>query len=112
MASIIPAGNKIGLVPEHTLSLWNRFTLGGGWGAGLGVIYQGDSYTSFNNTVKLPAFTRADGAIYYALGDGKTRLALNVENMFDKRYFPTVDGDNNISPGAPRTIRVTLNTAF
>ena len=112
VASIIPAGNKIGLVPEHTLSLWNRFTLGGGWGAGLGVIYQGDSYTSFNNTVKLPAFTRADGAIYYALGDGKTRLALNVENMFDKRYFPTVDGDNNISPGAPRTIRVTLNTAF
>ena len=112
VASIIPAGNKIGLVPEHTLSLWNRFTLGGGWGAGLGVIYQGDSYTSFNNTVKLPAFTRADGAVYYALGDGKTRLALNVENMFDKRYFPTVDGDNNISPGAPRTIRVTLNTAF
>jgi len=29
VVSIIPAGNKIGLVPEHTLSLWNRFTLGG-----------------------------------------------------------------------------------
>lgn len=112
VASIIPAGNKIGLVPEHTLSLWNRFALGGGWGAGLGVIYQGDSFTSFNNTVKLPAFTRADGAIYYAFADGKTRLALNAENLFDKKYFPTVDGDNNISPGAPRAVRVTLNTTF
>jgi catecholate siderophore receptor len=112
VASIIPAGKKIGLVPEHTLSLWNRFTLGGGWGAGLGVVYQSESFTSFNNTVKLPSFARADGAIYYAFAGGKTRLALNVENLFDKKYFPTVDGDNNISPGAPRSVRVTLNTTF
>ena len=56
--------------------------------------------------------TRADGAIYYALADGKTRRALNVENFFDRKYFPTVDGDDNISPGAPRSIRVTLNTTF
>jgi len=112
VATIIPAGNKIGLVPEHTLSLWNRLTLGGGWGAGLGLIYQGDSYTSFNNTVKLPAFARADGAIYYAFAGGKTRVALNVENLFDKKYFPTVDGDNNISPGSPRSARLTLSAAF
>jgi catecholate siderophore receptor len=112
VASIIPAGKKIGLVPEHTLSLWNRFTLGGGWGAGLGVVYQSESFTSFNNTVKLPSFARADGAIYYAFAGGKTRLALNVENLFDKKYFPTVDGDNNISPGAPRLVRLTLSTAF
>jgi len=112
VASIIPAGNKIGLVPQNTLSLWNRFELGGGWGAGLGVIYQSESYTSFNNTVKLPAFARADGAIYYAFADGKTRVALNVENLFDKKYFPAVDGDNNISPGVPRFVRVTLSAAF
>jgi len=42
----------------------------------------------------------------------KTRIALNVENLLDKRYFPTVDGDNNISPGAPRTVRVTLSMGF
>jgi catecholate siderophore receptor len=107
-----PAGRKIGLVPDNALSIWNKVTLGGGWGAGLGVVYQSDSYTSFNNTVKLPAFTRTDGAIYYAFGDGKTRLALNVENMLDKKYFPTADGDNNISPGAPRNARLTLTTSF
>jgi catecholate siderophore receptor len=112
VASIIPAGNKIGLVPEHTLSLWNRFTVGGGWGTGLGIIYQSASFTSFTNSVKLPGFSRVDGALYYTMAESKTRLALNVENLFDKRYFPTVDGDNNISPGAPRTIRATLNIAF
>jgi len=62
--------------------------------------------------VKPPGFTPADGAIYYALADGKTRLALNLENLFDNKYFPTVDGDNNISSGAPRAVRVTLNTLF
>ena len=107
-----PAGAKIGLVPEHALSIWNKVTLGGGWGVGLGVVYQGDAYTSFNNTVKLPAYTRADGAIYYTFADGKTRLALNVENLFDKKYYATANSDNNISPGAPRNARLTLATAF
>jgi catecholate siderophore receptor len=111
-ASVVPAGNKIGLVPENTFSLWNRFKLGGGWATGLGVIYQGESFTSFNNTVTLPAFTRVDAGVYYAFAGGKTRLQLNVENLFDKRYFPTVDGDNNISPGAPRNARLTLSLAF
>lgn len=111
-ASVVPAGRKIGLVPRHTLSLWNRVNLGEGWGAGLGVIYQGSAYTSFTNTVQLPAFTRYDGALFYQFADRKTRLALNLENLTDKRYFPTVDGDNNISPGAPRTVRVTLYASF
>ena len=111
-ASVVPAGNKIGLVPENTFSLWNRVNLGEGWGTGLGLIYQGQSYTSFNNTVTLPSFTRVDGAAYYAFPGRKTWLQLNIENLFDVRYYPTVDGDNNISPGAPRNARLTLAIAF
>jgi catecholate siderophore receptor len=110
-ASVTPAGNRIGLVPGQTLSVWNKFELGTGWAAGLGVIHQSTSFTSFNNTVQLPAFTRVDAALYYAW-DSRTRLALNVENLLDKRYFPTVDGDNNISPGAPRTLRLTFSKAL
>jgi catecholate siderophore receptor len=106
------AGNKIQLVPDHTLSLWNKVVLSGGWSAGLGVVYQSESYAAFDNKVLLPAFTRADGALYYAFADGKTKLALNVENLFDKKYYPTADGNNNITPGAPRNARLTLTTAF
>jgi catecholate siderophore receptor len=111
-ASIVPAGNRIGLVPEHTFSLWNKVEIGGGWGTGLGLIYQSSAFTSFNNTVKLPGFTRVDGAVYYTLPGGRTRLALNVENLLDREYFPTVDGDNNISPGAPRNARLTVSHTF
>jgi catecholate siderophore receptor len=110
--SVVPAGNRIGLVPKNNFSLWNRVSVGDGWATGLGVIYQGESYTSFNNTVTLPAFMRIDWAAYYTFPGGKTRLQLNVENVFDKRYYPTVDGDNNISPGAPRNARLTLSLAF
>jgi catecholate siderophore receptor len=111
-ASVVPAGNKMGLVPENTFSLWNQFNLGGGWGSGLGLVYQDESFTSFNNTVKIPSFTRIDAGLYYTFADHKTRLQLNVENLFDKQYFPTVDGDNNISPGAPRNVRLTLSMGF
>jgi len=111
-SSVVPAGNKIGLVPENTFSLWNRFNHGGGWGTGLGLIYQDESFTSFNNTVTLPAFWRVDAGIYYAFADHRTRLQFNIENIFNKRYYPTVDGDNNISPGAPRNARLTLSLAF
>lgn len=106
------AGARLQLLPENTLSVWNRFDIGNGWGAGLGVVYQADSFATLDNVVTLPAFTRADGAIYYTFASSKMRLALNVENLFDRKYFPTADGNNNISPGAPRNARLTLSTAF
>lgn len=99
-------------MPQDSLSVWNKFGLGGGWSAGLGVIHQSEVYASTNNTVKLPAFTRADAALYYAFADGKTRLALNVENLFDRKYYPTAHNDNNISPSAPRNARLTVSTRF
>ena len=111
-AAAIPAGRRLALVPRHSLSLWNRITLGAGWGAGLGVVYQDESYASISNAVRLPAFTRADGALYYAFAGGKVHAALNIENLGNRRYYPTADGDNNISPGAPRTARVTVTANF
>ncbi|WP_332671700.1 TonB-dependent receptor [Aromatoleum sp.] len=111
-STTVPKGTQIALVPEHMASIWNRFDLGYGWGAGLGLINQSSSYTSTTNSVKLPSFTRVDGAVYYTFNDRKTRLALNVENLTDKEYFPTAHSDNNISPGAPLNARLTLSTQF
>jgi catecholate siderophore receptor len=35
---------------------------------------------------------------------------VNVENLFDEKYYPTSHGNNNILPGAPRTVRLSLTT--
>jgi catecholate siderophore receptor len=105
-------GHRPPLVPRDTLSAWNRVDVGHGFGAGLGLIHQGSSYPNVDNAVLLPAFTRVDAAVYYAVGGRGLRLALNVENLFNRRYFPTADANNNISPGAPRNARLTMVTTF
>lgn len=107
VGSIVPAGNRLGLVPEDAISLWNRFDIDGGWSTGVGVIHQSSAFASISNNVRLPAFTRLDGALFYTFSGG-ARLALNIENLLDRDYFPTSNGDNNISPGATRTVRLTL----
>jgi hypothetical protein len=33
-------------------------------------------------------------------------------NLLDVRYYPTANGDNNISPGAPRTMQFSLRHTF
>lgn len=110
-AAAVPAGSSVALVPRNAASLWNRFDLGNGWATGLGLIHQSSVYASTSNAVTLPSFTRADGAIYYQI-DRKTRVALNVENLFDRNYYATAGGDNNIIVGTPRSAQLTLSTIF
>jgi catecholate siderophore receptor len=105
------AGAQVGQVPHHTVSLWNNYQLHPRLAAAVGVVHGSDMFASIDNTVTLPAYTRADAAAYFSLKKG-LRLQANVENLFDNRYFVNADGNTNISPGAPRTLRVALLAAF
>jgi catecholate siderophore receptor len=106
-----PAGREVPLVPDHTFSLWNKYEVTDRLGVGLGVIHQAKMFASISNTVTLPGFTRVDAAVFFDVTD-HVRAQVNVENLFDKRYFPTSHGDNNILPGAPRNVRVSLAARF
>ena len=103
-------GARPGLVPRNTLSLWNRVQLVKQVGAGLGVVHQDRMFAAIDNVVTLPAFTRVDGALFVSITDA-LRAQLNVENLLDTRYFPTAHSNNNIMPGSPRTVRITLHVA-
>ncbi|HEY0304981.1 MAG TPA: TonB-dependent siderophore receptor, partial [Longimicrobiales bacterium] len=103
------AGQAVPLVPERTLSLWNRYTVVPGLGVGLGVIYQDDMFAAIDNSVTLPGFTRADGALFVRVSRA-LNAQINVENLFDTRYYSTSHGNNNIMPGAGRTVRFSLTT--
>jgi catecholate siderophore receptor len=109
--SAAPAGRKVPLVPRHSFSLWNRYDFSKQLGAGLGVIARTKSYASISNAVKLPGYARVDVALYYKLAGG-IDAQLNVENLLGAHYFPTASNDNNIAPGAPRTIKATLGYSF
>lgn len=104
-----PAGAAVPLVPARTYSLWNRYQLLAPLGVGLGIVRQSDMYAAIDNTVTLPGFTRLDGAVFLNLGP-VVSARLNVENLLDERYYATSHGNNNILPGAPRTLRLSITT--
>ena len=78
------------------------------WAASLGVIYFSDSYASSDDTVRLPGWWRFDAAVFAKINE-TWRAQINVENIFDRGYWASADGNNNISPGQPRTIRLTCD---
>jgi catecholate siderophore receptor len=101
----IVAGNRVQLVPYNQIALWNKFKFTEMWSAGVGVIYFGDSFATSDDTVRLPGFVRIDAGIYATI-DQNWKAQLTVENLFNTNYWASADGDNNISPGQGRTVRL------
>jgi catecholate siderophore receptor len=110
-SATIVAGNRVGLVPFNTFSLWNRYQFTPMWAAALGVIHYSNFFASSDDTVLIPEFTRVDAAIYFRLNE-TWRAQLNIENLLDRKYYATADGNNNITPGSPRVFRLSATANF
>ena len=105
------AGAQVAQVPHHTFSLWNNYRILPRFGAGVGILNRSNMFAAIDDTVVLPSYTRADAAAYYSLTE-RMRLQVNVENLFDRKYFVNADNNTNISPGSPRAVRVGLIARF
>jgi catecholate siderophore receptor len=105
------AGAQVALVPRNTFSMWNKYQIVDRLAVGVGVIHRADMFAAIDNTVTLPAYTRIDAAIYFPFSE-KWKLQANAENIFNRTYYLNADGNNNISPGSPRAIRLTLIKRF
>jgi catecholate siderophore receptor len=105
-------GNQPALTPRHSASLFLKRKLPGGFNVNGGLRYEGERYTSADNLVKLPGYTRFD------LGTGYSGKSLEVnftlKNVFDKKYYIAAhSGANDYNlPGAPRTAEVTARWKF
>jgi catecholate siderophore receptor len=110
-STTIVKGNRIQLVPFSQFSWWNKYQFSPVWSAALGAIYFSNSYASSDDTVRLPGFVRFDGAIYAQITP-TWKVQLNVENILNKHYWATADGNNNISPGQTRTVRLSTFVRF
>lgn len=111
LSATVVAGNRVQLVPFHQFSWWNKYQFTPIWAASVGVIYFSDSFASSDDTVRLPGFVRVDAGLFAKINEN-WRLQFNVENIFNKGYWASADGNNNISPGEPRTFRVTAIARF
>ena len=102
-------GNTIRELPEHTFSIWNQFKVNDKLDLGLGLTYQDESFANDDNQVTLPSFVRVDASATYRVSDA-LQLQLNIENLFDRDYFPNAHTNNNITVGAP--INATLGVKY
>lgn len=109
--SAAPAGREVPLVPARTASLWSSYRPTERFGFGAGVVSQSRSFTSVSNAVELPGYTRFDAAVFVKLTDN-LKAQVNIENLFDERYFGTAHNDNNITPGSPRAVRASISARF
>lgn len=105
------AGARVAQVPRHSLSVWNKYQFSRRFAAGLGVVRRSAVFAAIDNKVVLPAYTRADAALYYSFNE-RWRLQANFENIFNAKYFQNADNNTNISPGAPTTARIGLVARF
>jgi catecholate siderophore receptor len=104
-------GAQVPQVPHHTFSLWNNYRLLSRLSAGLGILNRSAMFAGIDNTVTLPGYVRADAAVFYSVTE-KVRFQANIENVLDRRYYINADGNNNISPGFPRAVRVGMIARF
>lgn len=104
-------GKKLALTPQNKFSLFTKYDFTEKFGASLGFIQQSSQYASVDNSVKIKAFNRFDGGLYYKIND-KTRAQLNIENIFNKKYFLTAHNNNNLQPGSVRALKASLAMEF
>lgn len=111
VSGTVQAGNILAGMPKHSASLWTRFDPIEQLGLAAGVIYQGKRFTSTDNLVTMPSYTRVDGAVYFNLTENVS-AQLNVENLFNERYFLFANSNTNITPGSQRAFKLGVNAKF
>lgn len=107
-------GNRPALVPEHEGSLWANYAFQSdrldGLSAGAGVRYVGASFGDSTNTRETPAYTVYDAALRYRRG--VVEGALNVTNLFDKRYYAICRPGGGCGLGDERQVQLTVSFDF
>ena len=103
-----PAGWFPG-APNTSINAWTHYTPGSGplkkFRAGLGATHLGKRST-YTPGFEVPAFTTLDAVI--AREHARFRVALNLYNLTNTRYWHGAYGPSNLWPGNPRSFRLTI----
>ena len=86
----------------------------GQWRLGGGARYVGERAGDNANTFWLDSYTVADAFVTWdsqLLGE-KTRLQLNVRNLFNERYYSSSGGNLRVAVGEPRELRLSASVEF
>ncbi|WAC73095.1 TonB-dependent siderophore receptor [Roseateles sp. SL47] len=109
-------GKRLTNVARHAGSVWARYAIDSQWSTGAGVFAQGQREGDLGNTFQLPGYARVDAMLAYRFGwaGAKASLQLNVDNLFDKKYYTASHpwSQDWIKLGSPRAARATLRLDY
>ena len=103
-------GDRPGLTPKHSGSVWSTYAVTSSIRVGAGLTYRGKQNPEGSRAVYASGFSTIDAMVEYAL-DEKTSLKLNVSNLTDRVYADSLYR-GFYTPGAPRSVQVTLKSRF
>ncbi|WP_116750077.1 TonB-dependent siderophore receptor [Acidovorax sp. 99] len=103
-------GDRPGLTPKHSGSVWSTYAVTSKLRVGAGLTYRAKQNPEGSRAVYASGFAVVDAMAEYAFDD-KTSLKLNVSNLFDRTYAEGLYR-GFYTPGAPRAVQLTLKTRF
>ncbi|MCS0616978.1 TonB-dependent siderophore receptor [Massilia kyonggiensis] len=110
--STIRTGSRVPNVPRHSA---NVLLVAGDarMSAGAGLAYVGERFgdVAASSDFRLPGYTTARLMAAYA-PDKRWRIALDVDNLFDRRYYASSYSRLWVMPGSTRTATATLSYRY
>ncbi|MNS86122.1 putative TonB-dependent receptor BfrD precursor [compost metagenome] len=103
-------GDRPGLTPKHSGSVWTTYQVLPKLRIGTGLTYRSAQSPEGARQVQASGFTTIDAMAEYTF-DQKTSLKLNVTNLTDKLYADTLYR-GFYQPGAARAVQMTLKHRF
>ncbi|SQK74850.1 Ferrichrome receptor FcuA precursor [Tatumella ptyseos] len=79
------------------------------------LMHSGHQYADSNNSLRMPAWTRLDLGVQYAMPWQQTRLTwrAGVENVTNAKYWETIGQDSGyLTQGDPRTVKLSVSVDF
>lgn len=125
--NVFTVGSELPNVPKDSINLYGEYIVQSGplanLGVSVGALYNskkngslsteditGDGIADPESLFTLPGYTLFDAGLSYVWGPWRSRL--NVNNLFDKRYYPDACCLDRVTPGEPRNWRLSLARTF
>ena len=103
-------GDRPGLTPKHSGSVWSTYAVTSQVRAGAGLTYRSAQNPEGSRAMQAQSFVTLDAMVEYSFDD-KTSLKLNVTNLTNKLYADTLYR-GFYGAGAARTVQLTLKSRF
>jgi catecholate siderophore receptor len=101
-------GNRLANIPRQAVNIGFNYELGHGFSIGGGASYIDERFAVEDNAVRLPSYVRFDAMFAYK--NKAWEIGLNIKNLADKIYYESANNNNQIQPGASRSVLLYVRT--